>query len=146
SFSSFCCPLFHLLFIFHQLLCLSIPKIRHHGHKLCILRTAQLINRKSVQCIAVSPEYLRVDQKIKLKFCHQPEHVSDIPVIHTRKGLIQANQPRSVCPPAFILRNHSRKQRYIHCHRLFSPAECSKHTVRQLFDLFAAFLEKQLEF
>ena len=84
--------------------------------------------------------------KIKLELRHQTKHITDIAIIHSRKSLIQRNQPRCVRTSSFIFGHHGRKQGHIHGHCLLTAAECSEHTVGQLLYPLSALLEKELEF
>lgn len=98
-------PSFLYSYSFRNLLCLihiffrchlpdrSIPCITDDSHKFCIFRTYQLINGKCRNRLVVSPQDLRIDHKIKIKFYHKAEHITDVHLIHPGKCLIQGDQP-----------------------------------------------------
>ena len=68
---------------------MSVPQIWHNRHKFRIARTNQLVDCQCIQCITVAPQNLGVNNKVKPELCHQTEHITDIPIVHSGKCFIQ---------------------------------------------------------
>ena len=77
----------------------SIKKLEYRGYDSVGIATVT----DSINVKKGSGKIKEVDDEIKLKLGHQPEHITYISVVHTRKCLIQGNDTWMICMGGFLI-------------------------------------------